>query len=78
MSSSYRGVWLSPKDVKEQIGLGTYGKVFRADHYGAACAAKEFYVSPKGFRSANDCDKFLKECHQICDRVLENHPYGRA
>ncbi|XP_065906355.1 uncharacterized protein [Dysidea avara] len=66
-SSQYRGVWLSPKTAKEQIGLGTYGKVFKVNHCGATCTAKELYVAPKGFYGANNCDEFLKWCRVIAD-----------
>jgi len=54
------------KDAKDEIGVGTYGRVFKVDHCGAPCAAKEFLVTgPKGFSAASNCSEFIKVCKQI-------------
>ena len=71
MFSQHRAVWLSPKDVSEnaleQIGIGTYGNVFKINHCGATCTAKQLHAAPKGFFSTNNCDEFLKQCLQISE-----------
>ena len=71
ISQKLQGLTISSSDIQsvgEEIGRGTYGKVYTVKYRGSTCAVKEIHsilvgddVGPEEQRSVKEA--FLRECH---------------
>ena len=61
--------------VDEELGRGSYGRVFRVEYLGSSCAAKEIHSilisATKAEEKKAIKDNFMRECHHCS---LINHP----
>ena len=56
--------------TEEEIGRGSYGRVFKVDYYGTLCAAKEIHSILLENVSRQELERtkttYLRECRQCC------------